>query len=80
MKTTVIVEVELEKPVPDLAEKIAARAYTLQGVKNVRSEKTSVPFDNHMGIFLDAMQTRASWTVPQPGIVGRAFAFMWGRK
>lgn len=34
MKTTVVIEVEHSADIPDLADKIAGRAYTLQGVRN----------------------------------------------
>lgn len=36
MKTIITIEVEHKQPIPDLADKVAQRAYTLQGVDNAR--------------------------------------------
>ena len=35
MKTIITIEVTHDKPVPDLIDKIAGRAYTIDGVKDV---------------------------------------------
>lgn len=44
MKTIVILEVEHRKPIPDLADKIAARAWTMDGVTNVTLPESSAGY------------------------------------
>lgn len=38
MKTIILVEIEHDKPIDDLCDKVAQRAYTLQGVKNTEAK------------------------------------------
>lgn len=38
MKTIITIEVTHDKPIADLIDKIAGRAYTLDGVKDVTAE------------------------------------------
>lgn len=39
------IEIELEKPVADLADKVMGRIYTLDGVKDVRLTEQSLPVE-----------------------------------
>jgi hypothetical protein len=45
MKTIITLEVTHTKPIPDLVEKIEGRAYTLDGVEDVRGIQQPVKFD-----------------------------------
>ncbi|MDE2098922.1 MAG: hypothetical protein KGL39_16835 [Patescibacteria group bacterium] len=38
MKTIILMELDLSKPVTDLVDKIAGRAYTLDGVEDVEAK------------------------------------------
>ena len=51
MKTLVVIEVEHKKPLPNLAEMVAQRAYTLHGVDNavVREDSSKVIMDSLEG-------------------------------
>jgi hypothetical protein len=66
MKTLIIIEVEHRKPLPFLANMIAGRAYTIDGVTNAspfRSPGAGQEMSEQAGFTLDELRLGASEVV-----------------
>lgn len=48
MKTIVIVEIDHDKPLPDLAAKVAGRAYSMPGVDNANAWEPKPELREHI--------------------------------
>lgn len=63
MKTLIIIEVEHRKPLPYLANMIAGRAYTIDGVTNASPFRSPDGSEEEAGFTLDELRLGATEVV-----------------